>query len=203
MSDRVIELAKAMGRDDVEKQIAFHCAPVLMGCKCSNIFITTRKHIAYTRRLFEGSPVACKLLYTDEKKAIFFIYRPVMMHMLLQDSTIGEFLGAWGYEESLEKALSRLSSAYGAYLRGKGEFPHEIGLFLGYPVEDVIGFITNNGKDCLYSGYWKVYENVAEKKALFQTFDHARELVMRLVSHGVCLRWITMAYGPAYTFDVA
>ncbi len=33
------------------------------------------------------------------------------------------------------------------------QFPHEMGLLLGYPVEDVVGFMENNGKNYLYSGY--------------------------------------------------
>ena len=35
----------------------------------------------------------------------------------------------------------------------KGAFPHEIGLLLGYPVEDVLGFIRYQGKNYLYTGY--------------------------------------------------
>ena len=66
----------------------------------------------------------------------------------------------------------------------KGEFPHEIGLFLGYPVEDVKGFIKNRGKNCLYSGYWKVYGKMAEKAKLFERFDYVRELMVLLVYHG-------------------
>ena len=40
-------------------------------------------------------------------------------------------------------------------------FPHEIGLFLGYPVEDVLGFIENAGQNCKCCGCWKVYCNEA------------------------------------------
>ncbi len=32
-----------------------------------------------------------------------------------------------------------------------GEFPHEIGLFLGYPLHDVIGFIFNRGKNSYFA----------------------------------------------------
>ena len=38
-------------------------------------------------------------------------------------------------------------------LEEKGAFPHEIGLLLGYPVEDVLGFIRHQGKNYLYTGY--------------------------------------------------
>ena len=56
------------------------------------------------------------------------------------------------------------------------EFPHEMGLLLGYPVEDVEGFIENKGHNYLYAGYWKVYGHVEEKKALFNRYEEARKV---------------------------
>ncbi len=41
---------------------------------------------------------------------------------------------------------SSISERYRAHMEGKGDFPHEIGLLLGYPPEDVIGFIENRGQ---------------------------------------------------------
>ncbi|MDR2528546.1 MAG: DUF3793 family protein [Synergistaceae bacterium] len=57
--------------------------------------------------------------------------------------------------------------------RFEGDFPHEIGLFLGYPPEDVQGFIQNRGGACLANGYWKVYSNVCKAKQTFQKFRRA------------------------------
>lgn len=42
-------------------------------------------------------------------------------------------------------------------------FPHEIGIFLGYPLDDVIGFIEH--KPYYLVGDWKVYQNVNEAKS--------------------------------------
>ena len=53
----------------------------------------------------------------------------------------------------------------------KQEFPHEIGLLLGYPVEDVEGFICNGEENCLYVGYGKVYGELPEKMRLFYKFE--------------------------------
>ena len=53
-------------------------------------------------------------------------------------------------------------------------FPHEIGVFLGYPLEDVKGFIDNKGKNCESCGVWKVYCNREEKDKLFQKLKNAR-----------------------------
>ena len=47
------------------------------------------------------------------------------------------------------------------------DFPHEMGVLLGYPLEDVKGFINNRGRIFLYTGYWKVYSDLQQKMDLF------------------------------------
>lgn len=60
-------------------------------------------------------------------------------------------------------------------MEGEGEFPHEIGLFLGYPLCDVRGFIEDaRGGVCLGCGYWKVYGEVEEREKLFKGTSAAR-----------------------------
>lgn len=50
------------------------------------------------------------------------------------------------------------------------EFPHEIGLFLGYPVEDVKGFIENKASCAKCVGYWKVYGDEEKAQKLFNQY---------------------------------
>ena len=59
-------------------------------------------------------------------------------------------------------------------------FPHELGLLLGYPAEDVRGFMGIGYKKCLYTGYWKVYEKAEEKIALFSEYDRAMDLALSM-----------------------
>ena len=66
-------------------------------------------------------------------------------------------------------------------VRRTNHFPHELGLLLGYPLDDVEGFIKNDGKNCLYTGYWKVYANVPAKRNLFRRFECAREELMKQI----------------------
>ena len=73
-------------------------------------------------------------------------------------------------------------------------FPHELGNLLGIPLEDVEGFIQNEGKNCLYSGYWKVYRDVTAKKNLFRMYELARELMIELVCNGVGMEEIIDTY---------
>ena len=56
---------------------------------------------------------------------------------------------------------------------GEPGFPHEMGVLLGYPVEDVRGFMEQNGQNALYQGYWKVYAHVPDVyKRQYEGFAH-------------------------------
>lgn len=52
--------------------------------------------------------------------------------------------------------------------------PDELGIFLGYPLCDVISYIENEGKDYAYCGYWKVYHDVEACMEQFALYDQIR-----------------------------
>ena len=64
-----------------------------------------------------------------------------------------------------------------------GEFPHEVGLFLSYPPEDVQGFIDHRACDFKCAGLWKVYGDEQQAQRLFSRFKHCTE--------DYCARWQT------------
>lgn len=74
------------------------------------------------------------------------------------------------------------------------EFPHEIGLLLEYPLEDVIGFIENEGRNYLYSGYWKVYADVERKVELFEAYERAKDTLIHLLAIDMPMRKIMETY---------
>ena len=67
------------------------------------------------------------------------------------------------------------------------DFPHEIGLFLSYPPEDVKGFIDNNAANFKYSGLWKVYGDEKRAKAMFEKFKKCTDIYCRMWQAGVSL----------------
>ena len=53
----------------------------------------------------------------------------------------------------------------------------------GYPIEDVNGFMCNNGRNYILSGYWKVYNKPTVAKRIFKAYDDATErMITELVS---------------------
>ncbi len=63
-----------------------------------------------------------------------------------------------------------------ARMKDYDAFPHEIGCFLGYPAEDVLGFIRK--EECKYRGIWKVYGDVEYAKNLFAIYDRCTKSYM-------------------------
>jgi hypothetical protein len=88
---------------------------------------------------------------------------------------------------SLDCILKEFCIRYKRYMNTKKDFPHEMGLLLGYPTEDVKGFITHQGYNCLCGGYWKVYANKERKLKIFERFENAKESLIQLLSCGVSM----------------
>ena len=91
-------------------------------------------------------------------------------------------------EEDISGLIDTFADRYCCYMQTKKYFPHEMGLFLGYPVEDVEGYLKNNGENSLYTGYWKVYEDVAAKSSLFERFEKAKEQIIWFLAQGVSIK---------------
>ena len=101
----------------------------------------------------------------------------------LNESDVRKILVQLGYRGlSFPDMLAVFAGRYQACMNGFREFPHEMGLFLGYPPKDVTGFIENRGENCIFAGYWKVYDRPLEKRRLFQKFDQAKEALLRLIA---------------------
>ena len=92
----------------------------------------------------------------------------------------------------LARMLDRLAERVGSFeKRGLG-FPHEIGVFLGYPPEDVKGFIENEGQKYLMIGYWKVYSDLARARMIFKEYDRAKDCAVNEFLTGKSIREIAV-----------
>lgn len=79
-------------------------------------------------------------------------------------------------------------------LHDSDEFPHEIGLFLGYPPEDVSGFIENRPGSCKLTGIWKVYGNAEEASRTFEKYKKCACVYNKCWANGSSLERLTV-YG--------
>lgn len=91
-------------------------------------------------------------------------------------------LRKYGYADpsNLRRALAHLRRNFSP----PGGFPHEIGVFLGYPLEDVRGFIAGGGEGCKLCGYWKVYGDVERARQSFARYDRCRAALCARIDQG-------------------
>lgn len=84
-------------------------------------------------------------------------YRPNLVAEVLGDPATRSFLKGLGYPvDNVAEFMGTLRRRLAAHLRGEGvPFPHEIGVVLGYPLEDVLGYMHGASETC--RGPWRSY----------------------------------------------
>nr|WP_288696594.1 DUF3793 family protein [uncultured Dorea sp.] len=159
----------------LQVQLILQCAPFLKGIKIACILNITEENSRELYEILEGTEIKFKILTRNHGKCLVFLYRRESFSRYLKRTDVREFLGSYGYEDvEPEKMLERLSKRVCQYSDGEICFPHEIGAFLDYPIDDVKCFIEKDGKDSLFSGYWKVYNNPGRAKMIFWAYDKAK-----------------------------
>lgn len=103
-----------------------------------------------------------------------FCYTFHRLEMICQNEDIRSFLREAGYSFlEPEYCIANLKKRF------RLSCPHEIGIFLGYPLDDVKAFIENRGKNYLFNGYWKVYSDVPGAVKRFQSYNEAKIRMLR------------------------
>lgn len=204
MSQEVFEIVQGMDTKQVEIRMALQCAPVLAGLKASNLLIVKNDCVKKVKEILKNTPISCFVLLVTQHKTMILLYRKEQMESYLSATSVKGLFKELGYKEyNFSDILSVFQRRYGDYMAGGKEFPHEMGLVLGYPAEDVEGFIKNEGKNFFFIGYWKVYANPAAKKYLFQQFEAAKETMVKLISQGVSVADIIHIYNKKEPLQAA
>lgn len=176
-------------KDYLLSTIAYNAAPAIAKFKPSYLIIFHNKG---KRKLYDSWEThkdnikrELKIKFYELKKfscstAVLF-YNENQMYRLLREDKNMRFLEAYGYRRGmcLEEVLRILKERYVRVC------PHEMGLFLGYPMEDVMEFIQNPNKEALMYGYWKVYHNAQQAMDTFKRYDEIKMRVIHLISQGV------------------
>ena len=181
----------------LDKYLVEHCAPTLASLKTANVFrfafaslIEFENHLNAWNKNLNPKGVAITALQVRDGTALVYVYRPAKLKQDLKQDGVASFLSRYGYRcFHADAALDRLRKR----LDQTTEFPHEIGLFLGYPLGDVKGFIQNSGKNSKCCGSWKVYCNESETEKLFEKFQKCRLVYCRLFLEGRSVIQLTVA----------
>ncbi len=181
----------------LERYLIEHCAPTLASLKAGSLICLKetvegeldRQIHTWNARLREKGLVLMALRRRPEG-VLVYLYRTSHLKRDLQKPGVAQFLREYGYlsldvPAALERLMQRLEIG--------SAFPHEIGLFLGYPLGDVVGFIQNEGKNCKCTGCWKVYCDEHKARELFARFDQCREIYGKLWAQGKSIWQLTVA----------
>lgn len=134
--------------------------------------------------------LSLRLIAAGERRLLCYLYRRAGLEILLRDPETAAFLCARGYaaldaRHTLDTLCVRLA--------GGGAFPHEVGLFLGYPLSDVVAFIENQGRNCPCCGCWKAYTNLREAQKQFDKWGKCTRVYKQLYARGYPLSRLTVA----------
>lgn len=190
----ILKIYSKSFRKKLDVDIVMQCAPVILGEKISNILITEEENRKEAETIFHYAGFSTYLLYRGNKKIIMLIYNRNIFWDYIRKKECSEFLELCGYNLKTEKIaaeiFSKIAPKFSRYMKTKKEFPHELGILLGYPLKDVQGFIENNGKNFLYSGYWKVYSDLQSALITFESYHRAKSILVKMLLEGFSVRKI-------------
>ena len=171
---------------DTGYALGVNCGITFAGLKPASLFWLKDEQceqLAYYRKCFAKRRFRFMAVKRAEGRRLFYVFNQSRLEELLFEEKNRRFLNARGYEyQNIGGALRELKRR----LEEGDCFPHEVGLFLGYPLEDVRGFMENaSGGMCLECGYWKVYGRHQEKVRLFERYRKCSRCICDKLSSGM------------------
>lgn len=181
----------------LESGLIEHCAPTLAGIKTGSLFNhsfknkqSVLKDLETINELLNPRGVYLEALCFKENSVLIYAYRPKYLQSDLERPGAMDLLYKYGYTDSnVQSCIDQLKRRLYHY----DCFPHEIGIFLGYPLEDVKGFIENNGRNCKTCGMWKVYCNEGDKEKLFKRYKKCQNVYIQVFGKGKNLTQMTVS----------
>lgn len=188
-----LKYGEIMGKH-VKQALIMYCAPVLLGRKPSALFtLPSQECLSCLKESLDGS-LSIKVLKTLENSILVMVYDYLLLEssVLKNESVYNAFI-MFGYSENFSVS-SYLDYLEKRFLESDG-FPHEIGLFLGYPVDDVFGFILHKGEKYKHCGMWKVYGDEEYSLKCFKEYKYCEECMREHLSRGGTVKDFGIAYG--------
>lgn len=181
----------------LDKYLIEHCSPTLASLKTANLFSldtgseeNLEANVDRLNSRLEIKGVQLMILKKEGNRALIYVCRKKHLQEDLEKPGVASFMELYGYESTdADKAIETLAER----LKNVDDFPHEIGLFLGYPLGDVIGFIANAGRNSKCSGCWKVYCNECQAIKKFAQFEKCRRLYKEMWQKGKCISQLAVA----------
>ena len=180
-----------------EEYLVWQAAPTLAGLKTGSLFPckyesyeALKSEIRAMNRTLSKKGLRLIPLRRNEKQALLYLYRPERLRADLSSPEAVDILRREGYTDMRqERCLHELMRR----LQRFEAFPHEIGLFLSYPPEDVRGFIEHKGHGSKCDGCWKVYGDAERARKTFRAYKMCTDCYCRRKAKGVSVDRLAVA----------
>lgn len=172
--------------DSFIKWLVQTLGPVLLGAKPSEILSFPSNDKELTEKINKihhhfgnCKKISFKIFHFNHKSTKVLFYKPISLEAALTDFRNARFLKSIGYpkEYSLESYLGHMIDKI-----KKGNIPDEIGLFLGYPLKDVIGFMGHPSLKLTKVNGWRVYGDAALSDQTYNEFLKAKATIKKLLT---------------------
>lgn len=178
--------------NQLDRLLAAYCSPALAGIKPANLVSCDRvlypdlpETLETYREAFAPRGMRFEIVCSCHARYLLLVYNEAQLSRYMQNARVQKVLRHFGYPAG--SSLPELLAVLRQRISCSDGFPHEIGLFLGYPIEDVVGFIRYSGRGCKLSGYWKVYGDAEAASRLFDRLSQVCRAVTKRVEQGESL----------------
>lgn len=180
-----------------EELLIRHCSPTLAGMKTGSMFACAYEsknelwaYLALLNKKLVKKGLRILPLRMENGRALIYVYRPNRLKADLAHGTATRLLEERNYSmRSSDRCVIELMGR----LKSCDEFPHEIGLFLGYPPEDVNGFIENKAANSKCVGTWKVYGDAEAARKTFAKYKKCTSVYCTQYANGKSIERLTVA----------
>ncbi|MDR3145479.1 MAG: DUF3793 family protein [Treponema sp.] len=169
----------------LEVFIRWAAGPVIAGLKPASLvsFLRSQSGDAWERRgagICRGLGISAFPLRKSQRGTLVLLFRRRYLIRKVLTGVPGRYLRSLSYptEFGPEACLTHLKARFTALDTISSPFPHEVGIFLGYPPVDVIGFCSGKPSPYNCRGYWQVYHRPERAQRAFAWMDAARLKLM-------------------------
>jgi len=181
-------------KDALLRRLLIEAAPILRnlkpamlvrisGCGCRERMRQDHLFCRHQNEVVATLGLQHRILCQSETSVLVFFYAPVLLVQTVTTPESIALLTSLGYSpnQGLEGLLTTLEHRFHNYRHG---FPHEVGLFLGYPFKDVVGFIRGQTPiNTQRPTAWKVFDTPEPSLTLMAHIRNAREQLREQLNH--------------------
>jgi hypothetical protein len=179
-------------RDCLTSFLAYETAEILAGAKPANLInLIDRPHHCGRnfyrlwqecgKEILTQSGLVGRVLVDRGDSLLLLVYEPQLLTALLAKPAVAAMLQRAGYAGS--EGIAPVLEQLGERCRGGEGFPHEIGIFLGYPLKDVAAFLGWVALPFTVQGPWKIYGEPEKSLDLAACHRRCREHMLRELAH--------------------